>query len=51
MLRSMSNPMPKVGDSAPGFECIDHRNEMIRLEDLRGHKVLLFFYPKASTPG
>ncbi len=44
-------PMPKPGDIAPDFTCQDHRGEMVRLEELKGHKVVLFFYPKASTPG
>ena len=42
---------PQPGDVAPDFECVDHLGENIRLADLRGSRVVLFFYPKASTPG
>ncbi len=43
--------MLKVGDQAPDFEVQDHLGEKLRLSDLRGRKVLLWFYPKAGTPG
>jgi peroxiredoxin Q/BCP len=39
------------GDLAPPFALLDqHRNE-VRLEDLRGRKVLVYFYPEADTSG
>ena len=41
----------KPGDQAPSFEAINQKGETIRLSDFAGKKVLLFFYPKASTPG
>lgn len=41
----------KPGDKAPSFEAINQKGETIRLDDFTGKKVLLFFYPKASTPG
>lgn len=41
----------KPGDPAPSFEAINQKGETIRLSDFAGKKVLLFFYPKASTPG
>ncbi len=41
----------KPGDKAPSFEAINQKGETIRLSDFKGKKVLLFFYPKASTPG
>ena len=41
----------KTGDKAPGFEALNQKGETIRLSDFKGRKVLLFFYPKASTPG
>ena len=47
----MARNIPKLGDPAPDFECVDHRGDIVRLADLRGHNVVLFFYPKASTPG
>ena len=43
--------MLNVGDPAPDFEAIDHRGATVRLRDLRGRKVVLWFYPKADTPG
>ena len=43
----MLNP----GDQAPDFEATDHNGNTVRLRDLRGKKVVLWFYPKADTPG
>lgn len=39
------------GDTAPDFEAVDHNGNTVRLSDLRGKKVVLWFYPKADTPG
>lgn len=41
----------KPGDKAPSFEAKNQNGETIRSSDFSGKKVLLFFYPKASTPG
>lgn len=41
----------KAGDKAPLFSGTDQNDKTIQLEDYRGKKVVLFFYPKASTPG
>ena len=41
----------KVGDAAPDFEVPAHDGTTSRLGDLAGRKVLLWFYPKADTPG
>ena len=41
----------KVGDKAPEFEVNNQKGELIKLSDFLGKKVVLFFYPKASTPG
>ena len=41
----------KIGDKAPAFEGTNQKNEKIHSDTLRGKKVVLFFYPKASTPG
>ncbi len=39
------------GDKAPNFTAKDQDGNKISLEDLRGKKVILYFYPKDSTPG
>lgn len=41
----------KVGDKAPNFEAKDQNGNVIKLSDYAGKKLVLFFYPKASTPG
>ncbi len=41
----------KIGDKAPDFKVKNQKGEIISLKDYRGKKVVLFFYPKASTPG
>tara|TARA_R100000935_G_scaffold56656_1_gene88832 strand:- start:472 stop:951 length:480 start_codon:yes stop_codon:yes gene_type:complete len=41
----------KEGDSAPQFSVKDQDGNIINLKDFKGKKVILFFYPKASTPG
>jgi len=41
----------KVGDKAPNFEALDQTGKTIKLSDYKGKKLVLFFYPKASTPG
>ena len=41
----------KIGDKAPDFEALSEENQTIKLSDYTGKKLVLFFYPKASTPG
>lgn len=41
----------KAGDTAPNFEALDEQGNTIKLTDFTGKKLVLFFYPKASTPG
>jgi peroxiredoxin Q/BCP len=46
--------MPKmlsVGDTAPAFSLSDQHGKTVRLADFRGRKLLVYFYPKADTPG
>lgn len=43
--------MLKVGDKAPDFTVNDQDGNPVRLSDLRGKKVVLYFYPKDMTPG
>lgn len=40
-----------VGDPAPRFALRDQTDKVIRLEDYEGRRVLVYFYPKADTPG
>ena len=39
------------GDKAPGFTLLDQSGEKVKLTDFKGRKVLVYFYPKADTPG
>ena len=43
--------MLNVGDTAPDFDAVDHNGNRVTLAGLRGKKVVLWFYPKADTPG
>ena len=41
----------QIGDAAPDFKALDENGNSISLADYKGKKLVLFFYPKASTPG
>ena len=41
----------KIGDTAPEINSVDQNNEPITLEQFKGKKVVLYFYPKDMTPG
>jgi len=41
----------KTGDKAPAFIATDQNGNRVALEDFRGTKVILYFYPKDDTPG
>jgi peroxiredoxin Q/BCP len=41
----------QIGDTAPNFQSLDEAENSISLADYKGKKLVLFFYPKASTPG
>lgn len=43
--------MLKVGDNAPVFAARDQNGETVKLGDLKGQRVVLYFYPKDDTPG
>lgn len=43
--------MLKVGDEAPDFTLPAHDGQTLALASLRGHRVLLWFFPEADTPG
>ena len=41
----------KVGDKVPNFSAMDQDGNSIQFNDYQGKKLVVFFYPKASTPG
>lgn len=41
----------KEGDKAPVFKGVDQHGNKVSLADLKGKKVILYFYPRDSTPG
>ena len=41
----------KIGDKAPNFSGLDQNGTSHNLADYNGKKLVVFFYPKASTPG
>ena len=43
--------MLTVGTKAPAFCLPDKNGQMVSLEDLKGKKVILYFYPRDNTPG
>jgi thioredoxin-dependent peroxiredoxin len=43
--------MIEKGDRAPDFELPDQDGRAVKLSDLRGQRVVVYFYPKADTPG
>ena len=40
-----------IGDPAPAIEAVDQEGKQITLEEYRGKKLVLYFYPKDNTPG
>ena len=43
--------LPAIGKSAPSFSLPDQNGNIVTLESLKGKTVVLYFYPKAMTPG
>ncbi|MCO8267385.1 thioredoxin-dependent thiol peroxidase [Haloferax sp. AB510] len=43
--------MLEIGDDAPDFELPDQRGDLVSLSDFRGEHVVVYFYPRADTPG
>ncbi|WP_037337415.1 thioredoxin-dependent thiol peroxidase [Saccharospirillum impatiens] len=43
--------LPTTGNPAPEFNTVNQNDEPVALSDYRGKKVVLYFYPKAMTPG
>jgi len=48
---STEDPMLQPDTKAPDFEVEDHTGAVVRLSDLAGTRFVLWFYPKADTPG
>ncbi|MCG7606326.1 peroxiredoxin [Mycolicibacterium sp. (ex Dasyatis americana)] len=44
-------PRLEVGDTAPAFALPDADGNVVKLSDYKGRKVIVYFYPAASTPG
>ena len=47
----MSSVPPAIGELAPDFELPDENGQPHKLSDYRGHRVVLYFYPKDDTSG
>jgi len=43
--------MLKMGERAPDFVLVSDSGERVKLSDLKGKKVILYFFPKAGTSG
>ena len=43
--------MLKIGDKAPGFSLPSDSGKPIKLSDYKGNTLILYFFPKADTPG
>ena len=41
----------QIGDAAPDFSLSDTNGNLVRLSDLKGKRVVLYFYPRDNTPG
>ena len=41
----------KIGDLAPNFLLTDQEGKLHRLSDYRGQRVIIYYFPKADTPG
>ena len=41
----------QIGDKAPNFKALDQDGNLHQLQDYQGKKLVVFFYPKANTPG
>jgi peroxiredoxin Q/BCP len=41
----------EVGDRAPAFTLVDQHDKKVKLSDFKGKKVIVYFYPRADTPG
>ena len=51
LLKRGSPPLLAAGVPAPPFEVLDHQGRTVRSSDFQGKRWVLWFYPKADTPG
>jgi len=51
LLFGSSGDTLKVGDTAPDFTLLSHDKKEVTLKDYRGKRVVVYFFPKADTPG
>lgn len=47
----IKTPSLEIGDMAPNFSLLDQNGKTVSLKDFKGQNVLVYFYPKALTPG
>ncbi|MCU1283975.1 MAG: thioredoxin-dependent thiol peroxidase [Acidobacteriales bacterium] len=47
----MATAALEANDKAPGFTLLNEDGQPVSLDDFKGQNVVLFFYPKADTPG
>ncbi len=47
----MAFDLLQVGEKAPQFSLMNYNREEVSLSDFKGKNVILWFFPKASTPG
>ena len=47
----MAKTALKIGDKAPHFQLLDATGKEVSLKDFKGKSVVIYFYPKANTPG
>lgn len=51
LFSSSSPSLLEPGTVAPTFSCLSHHGETVQSTDLAGQRFVLWFYPKAATPG
>jgi peroxiredoxin Q/BCP len=50
-VKELSMGRLKQGDTAPNFELPDQDGRIVKMSDYKGQQLLVYFYPKANTPG
>tara|TARA_Y100001970_G_scaffold132575_1_gene163616 strand:- start:6251 stop:6394 length:144 start_codon:yes stop_codon:yes gene_type:complete len=47
----MNSELLNIGDQAPHFSLPNYNGEIVSLSDFKGKNIVLWFFPKANTPG